>query len=80
MLKFKMLKMDFFLKMESFSLEIQSFLMPFLRKLTHFLGRLGKGNKAIEAHKSHGKDTGGDQGDGYAFHPFGSASEVHVFA
>ena len=37
MLKFKMLKMDFFFSMDSFSSEIQSFLVAFLRKLTPFL-------------------------------------------
>ena len=37
MLKFKMLKMDFFFSMDSFSSEIQYFLVAFLRKLTPFL-------------------------------------------
>ena len=37
MLKFKMLKMDFFFSMDSFSSEIQYFLVAFLSKLTLFL-------------------------------------------
>ena len=78
MLKFTLLKFGSYPSLTSFFLEIQSILNAKNCENNSFILHLRQRNKAVETHKSHSQDSGGDQCDGHTFHALGHAKMTNA--